>query len=237
MADCGIDIKVEPEDNENSASCDKACLDIKEEREENAGVNDYDEWATDPIKIEPEISLEEAAPFERSSLSNRCGSAELESRYDDYERKSATRREVKLTKRRKLASHKEHNRTAGSEKTESSNRMNAGPRFECKICLRTYSSKTILVRHMIQHRSGKGYLCPLCGRSFGRLLSLFSHRPTHTPAARRGQAKMPRRSLQAEKQADRGECGKSIGRPNMKVEHRELISDHQLNIGTRNSSK
>lgn len=52
-------------------------------------------------------------------------------------------------------------------------------KIECKICFRTYGSKTALSRHLAQHRSGKLYICPVCGHSFGRLHNVIRHRATH----------------------------------------------------------
>lgn len=52
---------------------------------------------------------------------------------------------------------------------------NAGGKVECKICYKMTGSKLALARHQLSHRNGKGYVCPICGRTFENLGGIIRH--------------------------------------------------------------
>lgn len=59
-------------------------------------------------------------------------------------------------------------------------------KMECQICFRISSrSKLALSRHMTKHRSGKMYICPICGITFPRLSTIIRHRASHTTSKKR----------------------------------------------------
>ncbi|XP_073832092.1 transcriptional regulator ovo isoform X6 [Musca autumnalis] len=66
------------------------------------------------------------------------------------------------------------NASSNSENSQESNN------FVCRICLKSFSLKRLLNRHMKCHSEIKRYLCTFCGKGFNDTFDLKRHTRTHT---------------------------------------------------------
>ncbi|XP_061392307.1 transcriptional regulator ovo-like, partial [Musca vetustissima] len=66
------------------------------------------------------------------------------------------------------------NPSSNSENSQESNN------FVCRICLKSFSLKRLLNRHMKCHSEIKRYLCTFCGKGFNDTFDLKRHTRTHT---------------------------------------------------------
>nr|QKW94158.1 Gephyrin.FingR-GFP-CCR5TC [Cloning vector pAAV-EF1A-DIO-Gephyrin.FingR-GFP-CCR5TC]QKW94159.1 Gephyrin.FingR-GFP-CCR5TC [Cloning vector pAAV-EF1A-Gephyrin.FingR-GFP-CCR5TC] len=56
----------------------------------------------------------------------------------------------------------------------------AGSRFQCRICMRNFSDRSNLSRHIRTHTGEKPFACDICGRKFAISSNLNSHTKIHT---------------------------------------------------------
>ncbi|CAH1778357.1 unnamed protein product, partial [Owenia fusiformis] len=54
-----------------------------------------------------------------------------------------------------------------------------GKKFECKLCLKSFSAKWNLYIHMNIHNGARPYKCDICEKAFANPGTLNHHRKTH----------------------------------------------------------
>jgi hypothetical protein len=131
------------------------------------------------------LALEES-PFESdldyfSPLASECGSPEMSDfadAFNDFKRRSSDYRPPQRPRRRRLTS-EEDARVVIEETKEGTN---GKPRYQCKVCDKTFSRPFNLRSHRATHAGVKPYVCThedekneVCGWSFARRHDLERH--------------------------------------------------------------
>lgn len=57
--------------------------------------------------------------------------------------------------------------------------------LKCGICCKIIGSKSLLSQHLLQHRIGNKYVCPICGKMLISLTFMIYHRASHSSAGRK----------------------------------------------------
>ncbi|KAF8938678.1 hypothetical protein BGZ47_008473 [Haplosporangium gracile] len=152
----------------------------------NPSVTSLQQLLMTPAPMETELAALEESPFESdldyfSPLASECGSPEVSDfadAFNDFKRHQSDYRPPQRPRRRRLTS--EEDARVVIEKTKEG--TNDKPRYQCKVCDKTFSRPFNLRSHRATHAGVKPYVCThenekneVCGWSFARRHDLERH--------------------------------------------------------------